>query len=385
MDKVKVLIVDDSALVRRLLTEIFEADGGFEVVGAASDPFVAREKIKKLNPDVITLDVEMPRMDGITFLENLMRLRPMPVVMVSSLTQHGAEVTLRALELGAIDFVAKPKVDVAGSLIEYSDEIIFKVKGAARARVPARAHGHGHGTGATTMMVAPKFSADAVLPQTGARRMLRTTERIIAVGASTGGTEALRELLEALPPDAPAIVISQHIPAAFSGPFAERLNRTSAMAVSQAEDGQYLLPGHAYVAPGDRHLVVTRDGTRYRCQLNDGTPVNRHRPSVDVMFRSVAQNVGPNAIGVLLTGMGDDGAKGMKEMHDAGAHTIAQDEASSVVWGMPGSAVKLGAADHVLPLRGISGRILELASGGTKDEKIRTGAFTALHSNGDAK
>jgi len=360
VDKIKVLIVDDSALVRRLLTEILQSDSSFDVVGTASDPYVAREKIKKLNPDVITLDVEMPRMDGITFLENLMRLRPMPVVMVSSLTQHGAEVTLRALELGAIDFVAKPRIDVAGGLGGYSDEIISKVRTAARARVGA--------IRSANMTAAPKFSADAVLPQASAgRRMLKTTERIIAIGASTGGTEALRELLVALPPDAPGIVISQHIPAAFSGPFAQRLDQAAAMSVCEAQDGQYILPGHAYVAPGDRHLIIERDGARYRCRLNDGSPVNRHRPSVDVMFRSVAQHVGLNAMGVILTGMGDDGARGLKEMQEAGARTIAQDEASSVVWGMPGSAVKLGAADQVLSLRNIPARLLELAVMAAKD------------------
>ncbi len=361
MDKIKVLIVDDSALVRRLLTEILQGDASFEVVGTASDPYVAREKIKKLNPDVITLDIEMPRMDGITFLENLMRLRPVPVVMVSSLTRHGAEVTLRALELGAVDFVAKPKIDVAGGLSDYSDEIIAKVKAAAGARV--------HAIRPTSNTVTlPKLSADAVLPQAGAgRRMLRTTDRVIAIGASTGGTEALRELLVALPPDAPGIVITQHIPAAFSGPFAQRLDSVAAMSVCEAQDGQYILPGHAYVAPGDRHLIVERDGARYCCRLNDGSPVNRHRPSVDVMFRSMAQNVGINAVGIILTGMGDDGARGLKEMHEAGARTIAQDEASSVVWGMPGSAVRLGAAEQVLPLRNIAARLLELVTMVAKD------------------
>jgi two-component system chemotaxis response regulator CheB len=309
---------------------------------------------------VITLDVEMPRMDGITFLENLMRLRPMPVLMVSSLTQRGAEVTLRALELGAIDFVAKPKVDIAGGLGDYSDEIIAKVKVAAQARVSALR--------LPTTTTIPKYSADAVLPQGAVgRRMLRTTDRIIAIGASTGGTEALREVLVGLPPDAPGIVITQHIPAAFSGAFAERLDRAAAMSVCEAQDGQYILPGHAYVAAGDRHLIVERDGARYRCRLNDGPPVNRHRPSVDVMFRSVAQNVGPNAVGVILTGMGDDGARGLKEMFDAGARTVAQDEASSVVWGMPGSAVKLGATDQVLALRNIAARLLEMTAMNAKE------------------
>jgi two-component system, chemotaxis family, protein-glutamate methylesterase/glutaminase len=354
---IKLLIVDDSALVRKLLSEMLGKDRDIEVVGTAADPYAARERIKQLNPDVITLDVEMPRMDGITFLENLMRLRPLPVVMVSSLTQKGADVTLRALELGAIDFVAKPKIDVAGSLAAYADELIAKVKVAAAARVNPRASAP-----RPVLHVDQRHSADAVLPAATGRRVLRTTDRIIAVGASTGGTEAIRELLAVLPADAPAVVISQHIPAAFSKPFAERMNRCSAMSVCEAQDGQYVLPGHVYISPGDQHLLVERDGARYRCRLSDGPPVNRHRPSVDVMFRSVAQNVGPNATGVILTGMGDDGARGLKEMLEAGAHTIAQDEASSVVWGMPGAAVRLGAAQQVLPLHRIPGELLELLS-----------------------
>lgn len=355
MSKKKVLIVDDSALVRQLLTEMLRGDADLEVVGTAADPFAAREKIKVLRPDVITLDVEMPRMDGVTFLENLMRLRPTPVVMVSSLTQKGAEVTLRALELGAVDFVSKPTVDLAGTLHLYAGELIAKVKMAAGANVNRRI--------AATSSVAPKLSADAILPTAQRGGLLRTTERIIAIGASTGGTEALREVLCALPPDAPAVVISQHIPAAFSKPFAERLDKAAAMKICQAEDGQYILPGHAYVAPGDRHLLMERDGARYLCRLSDGPPVNRHRPSVDVMFRSVAQKVGPNAVGVILTGMGDDGARGLKEMLDAGAHTVAQDEASSVVWGMPGSAVKLNACERIEPLNRIAATMLELANG----------------------
>ena len=356
---IKLLIVDDSALVRKLLTEMVGRDREIEVVGTATDPYAAREKIKQLNPDVITLDVEMPRMDGITFLENLMRLRPMPVVMVSSLTQHGADITLRALEIGAIDFVPKPKVDVAGSLASYADELIAKIKMAASARVNPRANSP---RPAAPRVIDERLSADAVLPASTGRRVLRTTDRIVAIGASTGGTEAIREVLDALPPDAPAIVISQHIPAAFSKPFAERVNRSSAMSVCEAQDGQYILPGHVYIAPGDRHLLVERDGARYRCRLSDGPHVNRHRPSVDVMFRSVAQNVGPNATGVLLTGMGDDGARGLKEMLEAGAGTVAQDEASSVVWGMPGAAVKMGAAQHVMPLHRIPGLILSLTA-----------------------
>ena len=354
---IRVLVIDDSALVRKLLTEMLGKAPGIEVIGTASDPFIARERIKQLNPDVITLDVEMPRMDGITFLENLMRLRPMPVVMVSSLTQHGADVTFRALELGAIDFVAKPKIDVAGSLVNYADELIAKVQMAASARVSPRSASRPP----PPAEIETRHSADAVLPAGNNRRVLRTTDRVIAIGASTGGTEAIREVLELLPADAPAVVISQHIPAAFSKPFAERMNRCSPMAVCEAQDGQYILQGHVYIAPGDQHLMVERDGARYRCRLSDGPPVNRHRPSVDVMFRSVAQNVGPNAIGVILTGMGDDGARGLKEMLDAGASTIAQDEASSVVWGMPGAAVKLGGAQHVFPLHRIPREVLQLA------------------------
>ena len=352
---IKVLVVDDSALVRRLLSAMLMRAPDIQVVGTASDPYAAREKIKSLNPDVITLDVEMPRMDGITFLENLMRLRPMPVVMVSSLTQRGADVTLRALELGAIDFVAKPRIDIAGTLEDYENELIAKVRVAAQARVLPR-------SAKRAREIDERNSTSAVVPALSARTMLRTTERIVALGASTGGTEAIREMLEEMPPDAPAIIISQHIPAAFSKSFADRMNRSSPMAVCEAQDGQQILPGHAYVAPGDRHILVERDGARYLCRLSSGPHVNRHRPSVDVMFRSVAQNVGPNGVGVLLTGMGDDGARGLKEMLDAGAATIAQDEASSVVWGMPGSAVKIGAAAHVLPLHQIAAQVLALAS-----------------------
>jgi two-component system, chemotaxis family, protein-glutamate methylesterase/glutaminase len=351
--KIKVLIVDDSALVRQILVEILKTAADMEVVGTASDPFVAREKIKETNPDVLTLDVEMPRMDGLTFLANLMRLRPMPVVMVSSLTARGAETTLKALELGAVDFVSKPKVDVAGTLHNFSEEILGKIRIAAGARVLARV--------APSAVQVPKHSADAILPANAAARMLRTTDRIVAVGSSTGGTEAIRELLAGLPADSPAIVIAQHIPAAFSAPFARRMDSLCALSVCEPVDGQYIMAGHVYIAPGGRHLLVERDGARYRCRLNDGPPVNRHCPSVDVLFRSVAQQVGPNAVGVILTGMGDDGSRGLKEMHDAGAPTVAQDEASSVVWGMPGAAVKSGAVDEVLPLSKVAAAIMRLA------------------------
>ncbi len=346
-DKIKVLVVDDSAMVRQLLTEILNQDPDIEVVGTAPDPYIARDKIKRLNPDVLTLDVEMPRMDGVTFLANLMRLRPMPVVMVSSLTEKGADVTLRALELGAVDFVTKPAVDVAHGLQEYAEELIAKVKNAARVPVRARAE-----KALLRQQHAP--------PRLKSAGMFKSTDKVIAVGASTGGTEAIKELLLALPADTPGMVITQHIPAAFSAPFARRMDGCAAMTVREAEDGEQILPGHVYIAPGDRHLRVERSGARYLCRLDDGPRVNRHKPSVDVLFHSVAENVGPNAVGVILTGMGDDGARGLRAMHEAGAHTIAQDEKTSVVWGMPGEAVRHGGVDEVLPLHEIPARLLAL-------------------------
>ena len=353
--RIRVLIVDDSALVRRLLAEMLSAAADIEVVGAAADAHAAREMIKRLNPDVLTLDVEMPRMDGLTFLRNLMRLRPMAVVMVSSLTEHGADVTLDALALGAVDYLSKPKLDLAATLTEYRDELIEKIRTAACASV--RALDPSRMPGAPV----PAHSADAVLPRSTGSRQLRTTDRIIAIGASTGGTEAIKEVLTRLPPDSPGVVIAQHIPKAFSGPFARRLNERCSVSVCEAEDGKQILAGHVYIAPGDRHLLVARDGTRYVCRLDDGVPVNRHKPSVDVLFRSVAQNGGCNAIGVLLTGMGKDGSRGLKEMLEGGSRTIAQDEASSVVWGMPGEAVALGAAQYVLPLEQIAAKLRTLA------------------------
>ena len=356
MEKIKALIVDDSALIRKILTEILSSDPEIEVVAVASDPIVAREKIKQHSPDVITLDVEMPKMDGITFLANIMRLRPMPVVMISSLTEAGADITLEALELGAVDFVAKPKVDVAQGMEEYASVIIEKVKIASRARVRAKK------IIAKESIIPEKYSADAVIEKTFNGKHFNTTEKIIAIGASTGGTEAIKEVLMRFPANAPGIVITQHIPEQFSKPFADRMNRCCAMEVFHAEDGQQILPGCVYIAPGSHHLLVERSGARYICKLSDGPPVNRHRPAVDVLFRSVAQNAGGNAIGIILTGMGADGAAGLKEMQDAGANTIAQDEDSSVVWGMPGEAVKLGAADCVLPLEKITGKALTLIS-----------------------
>jgi two-component system chemotaxis response regulator CheB len=367
MQKVRVLIVDDSALVRKVLSTMLESDPGIEVVGTAADPLIAREKIKQLNPDVLTLDVEMPRMDGLTFLENLMRLRPMPVVMVSTLTEKGADVTLRALELGAIDFFTKPSADLANTFMEHAPEICAKVRLAAGAKPRERSEviqldhpRHEVRHDAPRLEVPPRLSADAVLPRAQTAGS-RGGTRIIAIGASTGGTEAIRVVLAAMPPTAPPIVITQHIPAAFSGPFAARMDTCSAMRVCEARDGQPIQPGHAYIAPGSQHLLVMWDGAKHVCRLHDGPPVNRHKPAVDVLFRSMAASVGAATIGVLLTGMGDDGARGLGELKEIGAPTLVQDEASSVVWGMPGAAWKAGAASEMLPLDAIAARLLALA------------------------
>lgn len=363
MSKIKVLIIDDSALVRQVMTEILNADSAIEVIGTAQDPFDAREKIKKLKPDVLTLDVEMPKMDGITFLANLMRLHPLPVVMVSTLTDKGADITFEALELGAIDFVSKPKIDVIDGLNDYAAEICEKVKTASTvnvSKISDRRARQAISTNSDVSNVASRLSADAVLEKRSApKTKLKTTDKIIALGASTGGTEAIKEVLIGMPANSPGIVISQHIPVAFSKPFAKRMDKNSAMTVYEAVDGQQILPGHVYIAPGNRHLIVERSGARYICRLNDGPPVNRHKPSVDVMFRSVAQNVGPNAIGVILTGMGADGAEGLKEMLENGATTLVQDEKSSVVWGMPGEAFKMGATKDQYPLEKIAKELLK--------------------------
>lgn len=353
---IKVLIVDDSALVRQVLTEILSAEQDIQVVGTAADPYIAREKIKELNPDVLTLDVEMPRMDGVTFLGNLMRLRPMPVIMISTLTENGAEVTLRALEYGAVDYVSKPKIDVVGQLQEYAREIVEKVRMAAKAHVRPLVKRRPP----PTASVSDKVNADAVLGRVEAKKHFRTTDKIIGIGSSTGGTEAVKDVLAGLEADTPGIVISQHIPAAFSASFARSCDAITAMTVVEARDHQHILPGHVYIAPGDRHLIVRRDGARYVIALNDGPPVNRHKPSVDVMFRSLAQNAGSNAIALMLTGMGDDGASGSGEMRENGARILVQDERTSVVWGMPGEVVKRGFADEILPLQKIAARLTEL-------------------------
>ncbi len=354
MAKIRVLTVDDSALMRQVLATLLAKDPDIEVVGAAPDPYIARERIKALNPDVLTLDVEMPKMDGLTFLEKLMRGHPMPVVMVSSLTESGCQTTLRALELGAIDFITKPKIDLRDGMEEVAQDLIGKVKAAACAKVK--------GTGSAKRCLSPLPEGE----QAPTKRwepvptaMIKTTDTIIAIGSSTGGTEAVKDILEALPPNTPPIVITQHMPERFTKTWADRLNGLCRIAVKEAQDGDSVLPGHALVAPGNYHMTLVRSGARYSVKINQDEPVNRHRPSVDVMFDSVARYAGGNAIGVILTGMGGDGAKGMLAMKQAGASTIAQDEASCVVFGMPKEAIKLGGVDRVLPLAEIAGAMLE--------------------------
>ncbi|WP_186237548.1 protein-glutamate methylesterase/protein-glutamine glutaminase [Burkholderia gladioli] len=345
VQKIKVLCVDDSALIRSLMTEIINSQPDMAVCATAPDPLVARELIKQHNPDVLTLDVEMPRMDGLDFLERLMRLRPMPVVMVSSLTERGSEITLRALELGAVDFVTKPRVGIRDGMLDYAEKLADKIRAAARARVRQAAP-------ARPAAAAGQASAPLM------NNPLVSTEKLLIVGASTGGTEAIRELLVPLPPDAPAVLIAQHMPPGFTKSFAQRLNTLCRIAVKEAEHGERVLPGHAYIAPGHAHLLLARSGANYLAHLSDEPPVNRHRPSVDVLFRSAALHAGKNAIGVILTGMGRDGAAGLLEMKRACARTFAQDEASCVVFGMPREAIALGGADEVVPLNEMSRRVL---------------------------
>lgn len=348
MKKIRVLNVDDSALMRQVLAALLAKDPDIEVIGAAPDPFVAREKIKALNPDVLTLDVEMPKMDGITFLEKLMRGHPMPVVMVSSLTEAGCETTLRALELGAVDFITKPKIDLREGMEEVAQDLISKVKAAACANLKRQVSGD-----------RPKPAVPtSSLARNGSQAMIKTTDTIIAIGSSTGGTEAVKDVLELLPPNTPPILITQHMPERFTKTWADRMNSLCRISVKEAEDGDSVLPGHALVAPGGYHMVLERSGARYTVRINQDPPVNRHRPSVDVTFASVARYAGANAVGVILTGMGGDGAKEMLTMKQAGAFTIAQDEASCVVFGMPKEAIKAGGVDKVLPLHEIAGAII---------------------------
>jgi two-component system chemotaxis response regulator CheB len=339
-----VVVVDDSALVRSLLAEIINRQPDMQCVGAAADPLIAREMIRELDPDVITLDIEMPRMDGIDFLSKLMRLRPMPVVMVSTLTERGAEVTLRALELGAIDFVAKPKIGVADGLRLLADDLAEKIRIAARAKIARPAAG------------ASPAPAKAV-PVGPLGRL--STEKIVFIGASTGGTEATKEVLMGLPADAPAVMITQHMPPGFTKNYAARLDSLCRISVSEAVDGERVLPGHAYIAPGGMHLSVERSGANYIARVRDGDTVNRHKPSVEVLFLSAARVVGQNALGVMLTGMGADGARAMRVLRDAGSWNLAQDEASCVVFGMPKEAIAAGAVHEVLPLGAIAARLIE--------------------------
>ncbi len=349
--RIKVLVVDDSALIRQLMTEIINRQSDMECVGAAADPFAAREMIRAKDPDVLTLDIEMPRMDGLEFLEKIMRLRPMPVVMVSTLTERGAEVTMRALELGAVDFIAKPKLDVAKGLRDVAADLADKIRAASHARV-------------RRIVSTPPLAAATAKPAAPARPMAplgrASTEKLILIGSSTGGTEALKEVLIEMPPDAPAVLIAQHMPPGFTTSFSLRLDAICRIRVKEATHGERVLPGHAYIAPGGKHMRLSRTGANYLIALDEEAPINRHRPSVEALFRSGAQIAGQNVLGIMLTGMGADGALAMREMKDAGAFNIAQDEATCVVFGMPREAIAAGAVDEVLPLKRIAPRLLEV-------------------------
>lgn len=364
LKKIRVLVVDDSALVRSLLAEIINRQSDMECIGTANDPLIAREMIRELNPDVLTLDIEMPRMDGIDFLGRLMRLRPMPVVMISTLTERGAEVTMKALELGAVDFVAKPRIGVADGLSELSIQIVEKVRIAATAHIKR-------------MVAAPAFNAIAKgksgvtlarAPMSALGRV--STEKLICIGASTGGTEAIKEILIRLPADSPGIVITQHMPPGFTTSFAARLNSLCQITVQEAVNGERILPGHAYIAPGGKQFRVNRSGANYVAVVEEGELVNRHKPSVEVLFLSVASAVGRNAVGVMLTGMGNDGAKAMREMKDAGSYNFVQDEASCIVFGMPKEAILHGAADDVLPLSEIAPALIARLRGATDRYRV---------------
>lgn len=349
--RVRVLIVDDSAVMRQLLSQLLSEDPEIEVVGTAADPFIARERIKALNPDVVTLDVEMPNMDGVTFLRKIMTLRPMPVIMVSTLTQAGAEITLEALEIGAVDFITKPTTNVSNGMAAIAAELQAKVKAAARTPVRARA-------------TAPQPRAVQHRPWTGG------TEKIVVIGASTGGVEALKVVLMGLPAECPPVLITQHMPPRFTGAFAERLNRECPMKVSEARHNDVVEPHHVYIAPGSHHLELTRVGNGFRCTLHDGPPVSGHRPSVDVLFRSAARAAAGRAVAVILTGMGKDGAEGMYELRQAGAFTIGQDEASSLVYGMPRAAHERGGVIRQVPLARVADVIMEACAAGTAAAKV---------------
>lgn len=380
-ERIKVLVVDDSAVVRQTLTQIISEDPELEVMGTASDPFFAAKKISELVPDVITLDVEMPRMDGLTFLKKIMSQHPIPVVIISSLTDIGTQTGLKALEYGAVEIITKPQMNTKQFIEESQIRICDAIKAAAQAQIKRRKLPEVQQTQPKqspeaiipptsnvvkpirmpeTIQVQPKYSADVILPPTPlGQSMIKTTEIVIAVGASTGGTEALTVFLQALPVDCPGVVIVQHMPEKFTTSFANRLNEICKITVKEAADGDSVLPGQALIAPGNYHTLLKRSGARYYVEVKEGPLVNRHRPSVDVLFRSTARYAGANAIGVIMTGMGDDGARGLLEMKDAGAKTVAQDEKSCVVFGMPKEAIKLGAADKILPLDSIASFVIK--------------------------
>jgi len=351
MNKIKVLIIDDSAVVRQTLTDILSSDHQIDVIGAAADPYIAAEKIKDIIPDVITLDIEMPRMDGLTFLKKLMTQYPLPVVICSSLTEANSETTLKALEYGAVDIIQKPKLGIKQFLEESKIIICDAVKAAAKVKPKKLNH-------PVSFQVPPKLSADVIIKKSVSKAMIETTEKVVVIGASTGGTEALKEFLEMLPENAPGMVVVQHMPEHFTRAFANRLNTLCRVTVKEAENDDTVIRGRVLIAPGNKHTLLKRSGARYYVEVKDGPLVSRHRPSVDVLFRSAARYAGKNAIGVIMTGMGDDGAKGMLEMKEAGAFNIAQDEASCVVFGMPKEAIKLNAVDRIVPLKGIASLIL---------------------------
>jgi two-component system, chemotaxis family, protein-glutamate methylesterase/glutaminase len=359
MKKIRVVVVDDSALVRSLLAEIINKQPDMECVGAANDPLIAREMIRELNPDVITLDIEMPKMDGIDFLGRLMRLRPMPVVMISTLTERGAEVTMRALELGAVDFVAKPRIGLVDGMKELAGNIVDKIRVAASAKVQRMAP--------VAAAASPALSSAGT---TVAPLGRVSTEKLVFIGASTGGTEAIKEILTRLPADSPGVVITQHMPPGFTTSFAARLNGLCQITVQEAVHGARVLPGHAYIAPGGRQFRVEKSGANYVCVVEEGELVNRHRPSVEVLFRSAAKVVGRNAFGIMLTGMGNDGARAMKEMKDAGSYNYVQDEASCIVFGMPREAILSGAADEILPLLEIAPALLQRLKGSSDRYRV---------------
>jgi two-component system chemotaxis response regulator CheB len=361
MKKIRVVVVDDSALVRSLLAEIINKQADMVCVGAANDPLVAREMIRELDPDVITLDIEMPKMDGLDFLGRLMRLRPMPVVMISTLTERGAEVTLKALELGAVDFVAKPRIGLVDGIKELASNIVDKIRVAAAAKVQRGVRR------SSPAVVGGASSAVSAVPISLGRV---STEKLVFIGASTGGTEAIKEILVRLPADSPGVVITQHMPPGFTTSFAARLNGLCQITVQEAVNGARVLPGHAYIAPGGKQFWVEKSGANYVCVVEDGELVNRHRPSVEVLFRSAAKVAGRNAFGIMLTGMGNDGARAMKEMKDAGSYNYVQDEASCIVFGMPREAILSGAADEVLPLMDIAPALLQRLKGASDRYRV---------------